>query len=431
MRNPAIDDLVKITLLSVLSHYGVEVSESAGSRFFKDIDAAYASVTAKLLEGVSLDENLISLLLEDFSSYPRQTQLSYIAGLEATRDERALPILSALAEYWDKEVAAAAIAAIGAIKSGKSLVVLENLFNHRETWWGVIQKAITNLGAQGITKQQWTEPCRPLRECLLTHVDGRGSRILIITREDDHQTYDAVFLMLNERVGIKDCHGSRHLSAHEYKRAVSTMKQEMTVARIDYEYALTLVRDSLFTAKKNQALISPEFSLRRRIFGNDDLTPKEHKPKFSDILLAEVRRKQARLLADSAELVFVPPFEDWWMDVPASYRFVQKNRLALRGSTFSEESLRRFIEEVIAPERSRLARRLAFTAELIEKTELRSPKRKLWMTLALWLAVEDQQIPLHEIPFLVELANMTIEYVLDNIEMGFQEPESFLPEHYR
>jgi len=53
------------------------------------------------------------------------------------------------------------------------------------------------------------------------------------------------------------------------------------------------------------------------------------------------------------------------------------------------------------------------------------------MTLALWLAVEDQQIPLHEIPFLVELANMTIEYVLDNIEMGFQEPESFLPEHYR
>jgi hypothetical protein len=45
--------------------------------------------------------------------------------------------------------------------------------------------------------------------------------------------------------------------------------------------------------------------------------------------------------------------------------------------------------------------------------------------------VKDESVPLHTIPFFIELVNMTIGYVLDNIEMGFQEPESFLPEYYR
>lgn len=431
LRDPAVDDSVKINLLPVLSHYGVHVTDSAIGGFFKDVQASYRSTTIKMLDELSADENMISLLLEDFSKFTREMQLNCVAGFVGTGDERALPILGTLAEYWDRGIAEAAIGGIAGIKSSKSLAVLENLFNHRETCWGTIQKAICKLEAQGVSREPVVPTTTPVLDCLLTHIDGRGSRILVITREAGLGSLDAVFVMLNERVGIKDCHGSRHMPVRDFRQAVAAMRSEMVLLRVDYSYALALVRDGLFTARKNQALISPEFSFRRCIFGNDDLTPQEHQPKFSELLLAEVARKQPRLLAASTELLFEPPFEDWWLDIPASYHFVQQHRPALRSRILSERIVRAFLEEIVEPDRHSFARRLALTAEMLGQTKPYPPKRKLQIMLALWQAVKDESVPLHTIPFFIELVNMTIGYVLDNIEMGFQEPESFLPEYYR
>lgn len=431
LHNPAIDDSVKISLLPVLSHYGVHVADSAIGGFFRDVQASYRSTTTKMLDELTSDENMISLLLEDFSKFTREMQLNCVAGFVGTGDERALPILGTLAEYWDRGIAEAAISGIAGVKSSKSIAVLEGLFNHRETCWGTIQKAICKLEAQGILRDPIMPTDTPVLDCFLTHIDGRGSRILVITRETDPQLLDAVFLMLNERVGIKDCHGSRRMPMRDFRQAVTAMKSEMPLIRVEYSYALSLVRDGLFTARKNQALISPEFSFRRRIFGNDDLTPQEHQPKFSELLLADIARRQARLLATSTELLFEPPFEDWWMDIPASYQFVQRHRPALRSRILSERIIRAFLEDIVEPDRHNLGRRLALTAEMLEQAKPYPPKRKLHIMLALWQAVKDESVPLHTIPFFIELVNMTIGYVLDNIEMGFQEPESFLPEYYR
>ncbi len=428
--DPAVRDEVKVSLLPVFVHYGGDVEDLDVRRAFTHPLTIYNFAVGYLLDAVTRDENVIGLFLEGFHHLPRREQIACVKRFGSLNDERALKLLATLAEYWNRGVALTAIAAIGAIRSGKSLTVLKSLFNYRTVAWSEIEKAIQKLKAEGLTPEPLDPAPAPLQGCLVTAPDGRGSSILVISRRDAPRRYDTHLFMLNERVGIKDCHGMWNLTPTRYRKLIQSLDEEIGIYPIPYDYALTLIRDALFIARAHRALISPEFAFHRRIFGQEDLTPCEHTPVISEIRMATVRRQLNKLLAVSDGLMDEPPFDNWWVDTPEAYRFFNHYVSRRKTSMPSEATLTAFIKEVIEPDRPRLIRRLGLTIELLENFAPSCSPSLLHRALALWFAMQDEDRPLSSLPFFRQLARLTSEIILDNIAMGYCEPQEFIPEHY-
>lgn len=424
VRDPSVTDEVKIELLPLFIRYDTNCSLPHLAQYFKDPQLIPRTLVEWLLEGVAKNEEAIVSILTDLRRWDRASQKRWLGYLETYGGERALPLLAAVAESEDAELARMALAGIARIPSGRSLFVLENLFNHRETFRGEIESALRKLRAAGLTSRPLFVASDPVRECWLTPIDGYGSQILMIARGAGSEGYDVALFALNERAGIKECLSARGLPAREYRRAVAAVSLEVPIASVSYDYARALVRDALFVARRHRVLIPPEFAVHRWIFGGDDLSPQEYRPTFPKFLLAEMRRQQAELLATSDRLLESFPFSDWWIDRQAAYDFVLQRGLH-RGDLFlplTRKELLDFVEEILEPERELFGRRLALTAESLlysaHGQNSRAPVHLWKTTLALWSALQDRRRSLRHIPFFIELARMTVAQVRANIRMG-------------
>ncbi|GBC77491.1 hypothetical protein HRbin08_00969 [bacterium HR08] len=419
VRDPSVADEVKAGLLPFLLRHNVSLSSPELVGAFKDPRSISRMLTGWLLEGLAEDEDAIAPIVADLEQWDRDSQQHWLEHFGERGDERALPLLATVAESRDVELARLAIAEIARIPSGRAIFTLENLFNHRETLWGEIERALRRLRAAGLRASPLFTAPGPVRECWLTHIDGYGNQLLLIAREGEGGRYDAALFTLSEREGIPECFSARGLTPRDYRSVVALMRRETPLVPISYEEARTLVRDALFLARRHRAFICPEFAFRRRIFGDDDLSPKEYRPEFPDFLLAEVRRQYAELLATSDRLLTVFPFSEWWMDTPTAREFVTRRKLDAPSFRLTRKLVLAFIEEVIEPERELLARRFALTAEfLLHLIGGRHALRSTYpwkATLALWKALGDRRRSLSKIPFFHELATVTIAGLAANV----------------
>jgi len=417
MRDPSVADEVKIELLPFLLRHGVDVSSPSLAAAFKDPQAITQTLIGWMLDGLEHDEGAIGQIVEDLARWDRGSQRRWLRHVGQKGGERALPLLAAVAESHDVELARMAVAEIARIPSGRAVFVLETLFNHRQTLWGEIECALRKLRAAGFTAQPLFSVGGPVRDCWLTYIDGSGSQLVLIAREGGSGRYEVALFTLNERAGITECYGVRRLAERDYRSAMAAMRREMPILSVSYEQARALVCDALFVARRHGALICPEFAIRRRIFGGDDLAPREYRPAFPPFLLAEVRRHRAELLAASDRLLVLSPFSDWWFDAPAAYDFVRRWGVQRAGERPTPRVVRAFVEEIMEPQRELLIRRFALTAELLLRSaHRRSTPRSSWKTaLALWDALRDRRRSLWRIPFFSELARLTIRQVAANI----------------
>ncbi len=419
MRDPSVADEVKIGLLPFLLRRGIDFSSPNLVVAFRDPQTITHTLIGWMLEGLEHDENAIGPIVEDLAQWDRESQRRWLGHFGERGDERALPLLATVAESHDVELARMAIAEIARIPSGRAVFVLETLFNHRQTLWGEIERALRKLQAAGFVAQPLFSASGPVRECWLTHIDGYGSQLLLIAREGEDGRYDVALFTLNEREGIKECYSVRRLTERTYRNAVTMLHREMWLIAVSYDEACALVCDALFAARRHRALICPEFAFRRRIFGEDELTPEEYRLEFPPFLLAEVRRHYAELLATSDHLLAFPPFSEWGFDMPAASDFVMRRGLhrASGRVRLMRKTVRAFIEEILEPDREIWIRRLALTTKLwLPLAHRRSFPSSIWKTtLALWDALCDRRRSLWRIPFFAGLARMTIEQVMANI----------------
>jgi len=420
MRDPSVTDAVKVELLPFLLRHNVDLSSPNLARAFKDPRSILRTLTGWLLDGLAQDEDAIARIVEDVWRWDRDSQKRWLENFGERGDERALPLLATVAESWDVELARMAIATIARIPSGRSISALENLFNHRETLWGEIERALWRLRAMGISAQPLFSSRGSVRECWITHVDGTGTQLLLITREEEAALYDIALFTLNDRQGIVDCSSARRLGAREAQSVVAMMRSETPIAPVSYEEARALVRDALFAARRHRALICPEFAFRRCIFGEDDLSPKEYCPEFPSFLLADVRRQHAELLATSDRLLALFPFSEWHVETPAAHEFLARWKLFRANAlpSLTREIVRAFIEDVLEPDREiwigRLARTAEFLRHLIGSRSAHCSIRLWKATLALWIALRDRRRSLSKIPFFQELARASILGLLAN-----------------
>jgi|GEM_PF-881698 len=428
-KSPDITDTTRSTLLSVLDYYGVDTQDPSLMSYFRDIEGLGQTALEGMLQ-LSEREEMLETLLQETSNFPKEAQLMMIAEFGKSRDERALPLLGVFAEYRDKELADAAVVQLGNIRSSKSIEILENLVTHREDSRELIERSLRKLQFAGVTREETPAQGSPVYKCLLSWMDGRGSRVMMVARQKDARHVVVSNFMLNEKVGIKDCYGVPDLPFKEFDRMVKEVKKQLGGIEVEYRYCVALIRDALWTALKHRAAISPLFSFHRRIFGNDPLTPQFYGVDLAPYGIEEVRQRLGELLDRSDELVSEPPFSDWWPDIPPSYDFVQKKKRFLKRGKIEPKILQEFLSQVVKPQQEYLMRRLEFTVDFLWKKNPKAYREQIQKTLAVWIALREQGRPLEQVPFLRALATVTLDNVLNNIQMGFTEPEDYIPEHY-
>lgn len=426
-KSPAISDSTRSTLLSVLDYYDVDTQDPVLLSYFQDIERLGQTALEGMLE-LSEQEEMLETLVQGTSNFPKEAQLMMIAEFGKSRDERALPLLGVLAEHQDKELADAAIVQLGSIRSSKSIEILENLINHREDSQELIERSLRKLQFAGITKEETPASVFPVYKCIISWADGRGSRIMMIARQKNTRHVVVSNLMLNEKVGIKDCYGAPELPLKEFDKMAKEVKNQLGGIEVEYPYCVQLIRDALWVVVKNKVTLSPLFSFHRRIFGNDALTPQAYEVDLISFGLEEVRQHLETLLSHSDELLSEPPFSDWWPDIPSSYNFVQKKKRLLRKGRRNPKILQEFLIQVLEPQRDYIVRRLELTIDFLGKKNLKAYQGHIQKALALWIVLKEQNQPLERIPFMRELAVITLDRVFRNIQMGCTEPEDYVPE---
>jgi hypothetical protein len=427
-KSPEINDTTRTALLTVLDYYGIDMNDPALMSYFKDIKGLSKTVLEGILELTEHGE-MLETLLQEAPDFSQEVFMKMIEELGKSRDPRALPLLGIFAEHRNEDLADAAITQLGSFRSGKSIDILENLINHRKDSQELIERSLRKLQFAGITKEDLQSEIPPIYKCLLTWSDGRGSRVMMIARQKSANQLVMANIMLHEKVGIKDCFGSKEFPLEEWREVTKHLKKEFGSIEVVYSYCIQLIKDALWTALENEARISPLFSFHREIFGKDVLTPQPYLVDLSAYGLEEVRNRYEVLLAESHTLLSKPPFSDWWPDTPSSYDFVKKRKRSLKDRNLDPKITQEFLSQVLEPDRKYLARRIELTVDFLGKKNFKSYKPQIHRILAVWIALTDQKQPLERIPFMKELAMMTIYRVFSNIQMGFTEPEDYVLEY--
>lgn len=427
-KSPGISDTTRSILLGVMEYYGMDTQDPTLISYFQDIRGLGQVALEGMLQ-LSEREEMLETLLEEISNFSPEAQLRMIEELGKSRDERAIPLLGIFAEYRDKELAKAAILQLGSIRSGKSIETLENLINHQQDSQELIQRSLRKLQFAGVTKTPSILESFPIYKCLVSWIDGRGSRVMLIARQRDARHAKLAQFMLHEKVGIKDCYGAQNITLKDIDKITKELKKQVGGMEIEYAYCLQLVRDALWTALKNEAKISPLFSFYRKIFEKDPLTPQAYIVDLTSYGLEEARQSLEELLATSDELISKPPFSDWWPDTPSSYDFVQKKKRSMRNRIMDSKIIREFLTQVLEPDRNQITKRLELTIEFLAKKNPKAYQTQIQKALALWIALKEQNRPLDNIPFMKELATLTLKNVLNNIQMGYTEPIDYVPEY--
>jgi len=237
--------------------------------------------------------------------------------------------------------------------------------------------------------------------------------MLLIAREleGEERYIESINLMLNTVVGIKDCYGSREMREREFDQMVREMRREIGAIGVDYEYALTLIKDALFLNKESESPIPAEFILWKRVLGDVDITPEKYVPTFDFVDIEELKN-DAELLEESYELRELEEFAGWLEQSPKTYDYYEElDKLMWKYSGRAldrkiDNLLKRYAKEVFEPQRDFIKRNLELSADLL----FRQPDRELDAQIALAAALNlESDSPLHQHPFIEQMMEDSLE----------------------
>lgn len=391
------DERLKARILSTLRYFDVPVNGPVIGRLFPDALRPASPSAGKFLSLMEENDLLLSLFLEGFYRFPREMKINTIKELARCQGEKALFLLDILAEGNDKEVALAAIEALGRIRTVKAARVLEKIIRRglRPQLVKAARRSRLRLMFLGIRDGQGAPPSEKVGEiyrAYVSRIDTHGNRYLWVARHlvQDSDLVENVCLVINEECGLVDCIGANSSAKEDFDSMMKRVKKEEFVAEISYAYSLALLKDALARNEAAGFVAPAEFCLRKRTFGEDDLTSQEYHPSFPDYNLADIARDQ-RLYLKGDELLDWKEFEEWCIDDDGVYDLASElARLGPEGAEKKGEKgglplYRKFLEEVVIPKLPVLKRRLILMADLLAQGHLNEGKVKLILATTLTL----------------------------------------------
>jgi hypothetical protein len=248
-------------------------------------------------------------------------------------------------------------------------------------------------------------------------VDGVGSRSLLLFYRTDEGELDALVMLLNDEVGIKDIYAIWGNAAG----MEDELGGEGGVAYVpcSLELGREFVADSLALHATLGRPPSGLYLLLRHLLGNEALEPRPRRPKLGSLMLEAVVRTP-QMAAGSENLAGHPIYGGLWFSSDEAFAFVRSRQHLWRKNRPPPESLvHEFITTVAVKERDKLCRRLAANLEVqVLAGRAKEPLNRL--AACTWLSLTEGVVPFEQVPYVKGLGARALEVIRYNLSLGFQ-----------
>ncbi len=437
LRDKAVPDELKITILPLLEMAGRPVPDKDVGKFFQDYEAAVRRHSEEFAKKFSDSPASLSKFLlanglisdeENYASGPVSTELaSQILtlghGIALVNPAGATLMTAALifrvgAPEFSHERSLGQLDGIHALATPRARWCLETLAN----WPGFSMpfrskaaKLAAELAGHGIKSQAPLAPGE-FSHGIVAMIDGMGSRTATLFHRTQKGELDAFNVMYNDEVGIKDAFAFFG-NGDELEGMLRSNFGEMSTANSSLALFRELMADS-FALHEELGTAPPGclFPLLAYL-GNQPVTPQKREPNLDAYKLETVCPTPDQLtggidLADHTLFGCLFPASD------AAYSFCEKH-WDKRKKCFREADFLTFLKEVMPLERERLLHRMAINLE-VEALAGRAGLKDNKTAARLWLGMKENVLPLEGIPFVQELARTAVEHISRDLRRGYK-----------
>jgi hypothetical protein len=332
-------------------------------------------------------------------------------------------LLEILISFEKPEVVKEAILALGRIKNGCALNVLERaVHRHDDDSASLIQRSIRRLSFLGIREpselpQSFTMPL-PFYDVYVGPIDFYGARSLWFSWKLDQVAFAGMLVLTGESDGLLNAISYRMRDEKEYGHVLKDVAAGELLQPADPVYAMAILRDALHHSREQGFYLPPDFYVDMRLFRADSLKPEAYIPRFSLAHLDGIVEKIPGYVTGSNELLDEPSLEGWILSEPAVYDAADRF-IALEGDRGAdsvsavalEAEISRFCEELIIPRRAEIIKRMLLTADYMQ--QINCEEQAVQKTLATALSLVGGFLPESRHPFIRRL-------VLDSVDAARQ-----------
>jgi len=204
----------KAALLIILEGYGVDVHIPPLKGVFDGVGTQLRQAAQGAL---LLGEEGIVTFLDEFLACPGDIQKSVIRELGAGGDPQGARMLEAMLWHEDRELASAALAALGFIRDPQAAGILARFLREGEAaLFPEAQRSLRRLAFLGVSPPRAPEAL-PFHAGYATAPDGDGYRSLLISRWVGETALAVLYLQVHERRGLLAAWGGGSLTPGEFE----------------------------------------------------------------------------------------------------------------------------------------------------------------------------------------------------------------------
>lgn len=367
----------KLALLDLLHDCGIDVTAPP---FAGMTGYGAASLDGFVDECLQDGERGLVRFIDSFLDVTDEYRERMIRRLSETGTPDAVALLEILLSFERPEVVKEAILALGRIKNGCALNVLERAEpRHEGDVAGLIRRSIRRLSFLGVREptelpQTFAMPL-PFHDVLAGPIDFYGARSLWFSWKLEDGAYAGMLVLTGESDGLLNAISYRMRDEKEYRHVLKDVSAGELLQPADQVYAMAILRDALHHSREQGFYLPPDFYVDMRLFRADSLKPEAYIPRFSLAHLDGIVEKIPAYVTGSNELLDDPSLEGWILSEPAVYDAADRF-IALEGERGAdsvtaealEAEIARFCDELIIPRRAEIIKRLLLTADYLQQT---------------------------------------------------------------
>jgi hypothetical protein len=363
--------------------------------------------------------------------------------LSGNSSPEAMALLEILLTFEKEAIVREAITALGRAKNGYALDVLERALSRFEGELAeLILRSIRRLSFIGIREllelpHSFQQPL-PFHEVHAGPVDFYGSRTLWFSWKLADNSFAAMLILTGETDGLLNAISYRMRDEKEYGHILQDVAGGEMLSPVEHDYALASLRDALHLSREGGFYLPPDFYVDMRLFRPDALKPEAYVPRFKLKHLEDILEKIPGYVAASNDLLDEPGLEGWVLTETALYdaadRFMALEKDGDPDTVppeLLEREIARCCEELIAPRRAEIIKRLLLTADYLQQIE--SNESAVQQALATALSIVGGFLPDCRHPFIrrllldsVDAARLALAEGYDpRLEEGFDDDDDY------
>jgi hypothetical protein len=253
-----------------------------------------------------------------------------------------------------------------------------------------------------------------------TGVDGNGSRSLAVFFRSTGAACDALMLLPNDSVGVKDIWIARPAGSR-IEAALRKMGEDVAIAPCGIDLARELLADALAIHGEIGRPPPGLLYAYRPLFGAEPIAPRRRRPDPREFMADLGPLPPSPSDEEAGEVLEYPAYRTLWFSSKEVYDMVSWAMKSASGPG-PERTARQLAESVFPQERERLLSRLAVNLE-VEALAGRGREKVNRLAARAWLDLAESSRPALEMPFVMELCRQTWNIVAVNITMDYRSQE--------